>query len=289
MAYRFVDVSSQAADQPSAPAQPAAPPANGASPWHQPPQLPSWAPHHYIWAFTTGHLAWSPHPQPNPYVTHPLDPWAGVYYTGGHPLPGTMPQWTPGTWPPLDWARDIPIRLSPDIIPNPNNAHLPLIDWNVTKHPSTAKRLTPNHVVVDMASIWGRAVTHTDAHTVVVACDAGYMSTLWGPVVIDKNRPVTVRDLFEAIYAYFQIPLTLPEVQYILDLHPNNYRRLTDAFSERCRESAALPGWEARQGYRRVDVLGDRKYWWGVWISSRNGTWWLNLGLINPAHRGRSR
>lgn len=196
-----------------------------------------------------------------------------------------MSQWTPGTWPPLDWARDVPIRLSPHIIPNPNNAYLPLIDWNVTKHPSTAKRLTPNHVVVDMASIWSHSVTHTDATKIVVTCDVGHMSTLWGPVVVDHSAPVTLRDLFEAIHQYFQVPLTYPEVKYICELHPDNYRLLTDAYYERCRESAALPGWEARQGYKRVDVLGDRKYWWGVWIATRNGTWWLNLGLVNPAHR----
>ncbi|KAF8551795.1 hypothetical protein OG21DRAFT_1512333 [Imleria badia] len=196
-----------------------------------------------------------------------------------------MPQWTPGTWPPLDWARDIPIRLSPHIIPNPNNAYLPLIDWNVTKHPSTAKRLTPNHVIVDMASIWSHPVTHTNATKIVVICDVGYMSTLWGPVVVDHSEPVTLCDLFEAIYHYFQVPLTYPEVKYICELHQSNYRLLTDAYYKRCRESAALPGWEAKQGYKRADALGDRKHWWGVWIASRDGTWWLNLGLVNPAHR----
>ncbi|KAF8124588.1 hypothetical protein EV363DRAFT_1354012 [Boletus edulis] len=195
-----------------------------------------------------------------------------------------MPQWAPGTWPPLDWARDVPIRLSPHIIPNPNNAHLPMIGWNVTKHPSMAKRLTPNHVIVDMSSISGDTVTHTKANTIVVTCDVGHMSTLWGPIVIDQSEPVTLRDLFEAIYEYFQIPLTHPEVQYICGLHPSNLRRLTDAYYERCRESVALPGWEARQGLKRADVLGDRKYWWGVWMSSRCGVWWLNLGLMNPVH-----
>ncbi|KAG9308210.1 hypothetical protein JVU11DRAFT_12223 [Chiua virens] len=259
---------------------------NNASPWYQQPPLPPWAPHHYVWAYPTGHLAWSPHPQPTPSIPQPLSPWAAISLTGGHPLPGTMPQWTPGTWPPLDWARDVPIRLAPYIIPNPNNAHLPLIDWNVTKHPSTAKRLTPNHVVVAMENILGDHVTHTDAHTIVVTCDVGHMSTLWGPIVVDQSTPVTLRNLFDAIYQYFQVPLTYPEVQYIFKLNPSNYWRMTDAYRIRCRESAALPGWEAKQGYRRADVLGDRRHWWGVWISSRHGRWWLNLGLVNPSHRG---
>jgi len=255
------------------------------TPRYYPPPLPPWAPHHYVWEFPTGHLAWSPYPQFNPTIPHSFGPWAATPHTGGHPLPGPMPQWTPGTWPPLDWAHDVPIRLSPHIIPNPNNRHLPLIDWNVTKHPSTAKRLTPNHVVVDMSSIWEHPATHTNARMIVVTCDVGYMSTLWGPVVIDQSGPVTLRDLFEAIYQYFQVPLTYPEVQYICNLHPSNLRRMTDAYYHWCRESFALPGWEAWQGLKRADVLGDRKHWWGVWISSRHGAWWLNLGLMNPAHR----
>lgn len=287
ISYGLVDIllpKTQTPDQSTHPT----PAANSASPWHHAPQLPPWIPHHYVWAFPTGHLAWSPHPQPNPTIPHPLSPWAAIPLTGGHPLPGTMPQWTPGPWPSLDWASDIPIRLSPYIIPNPNNAYLPLINWNVTKHPSTAKRLTPNHVIVDMASIWGHTVTHTEAQTIVVTCDIGHMSTLWGPIVVNHSKPVTLRDLFEAIYQYFQVPLTYPEVQYICDLNPSNYHRLADAYYQRCRESMALPGWEARQGFRRADVLGDRKHWWGVWISSRHGVWWLNLGLMNPSHRAVS-
>lgn len=213
-----------------------------------------------------------------------------------------MPQWSPGTWPPLDdrhlhqWGdararATVPIRLSPHVIPNPNNAHLSQIEWNVIKHPSTARRLTANHVVVELGGVWEHPVTDAGAQKVMMTCNVGHMSTLWGPVVIDNSkgegqgRAVTVRDLFDAIYRYFCVPLTLAEVRYVCGLHPSNYHRLADAYRQRCRESDGLEGWEAQQGFRRADVLGDCKYWWGVWVSTREGVWWLNMGLVNLAHR----
>ncbi|KAF9218685.1 hypothetical protein BS17DRAFT_519681 [Gyrodon lividus] len=278
----------------------------GGRPWSTYfPPLPAWQPNQYSWTYPTGNLTWSPHPQPHPSIPpsqfwprNPvlgggayagaygqLDPWSVARLTGGHPLPGTMPQWSPGTWPPLDWANEVPVRLSPHIIPNPNSATLAQIDWNLTKNPSTAKRLTANHVSVGLDAIRSQAITHPEAKKVLIVCDVGYLSTLWGAIVIDQTRKVTIQDLLDAIYQYFQTPLTHPEVEYIKRLDRSNYHVLEDAYRHRCLQSNALPGWEARQGLRRVDCLGDRKYWWGVWVSQRGGSWWLNLGLINPAHR----
>ncbi|KIJ11713.1 hypothetical protein PAXINDRAFT_84136 [Paxillus involutus ATCC 200175] len=273
------------------------------SPYHPP--LPAWQPNQYSWAYPTGNLTWNPHPQPHPNVPPSQfwspnallgggapavpygqpDPWSTARLTGGYPLPGTMPQWSPGTWPPVAWPNDIPIRLSPHIVPNPINANLAQIDWNLTKNPTTAKRLTANHVTVGLGAIWDQAITHPEANKVLVMCDVGYLSTLWGPIVIDQTRKVTVQDLFNAIHEYFQISLTRPEFEYIKSLDRNNQHVLEDAFEQRVLHSDALPGWERRQGIRRVDCLGDRKHWWGVWMTQQAGSWWLNLGLINPAHR----
>ncbi|KAF9234745.1 hypothetical protein BU15DRAFT_52219, partial [Melanogaster broomeanus] len=270
---------------------------------HHPP-LPARQPDQFIWTYPAGNLTWCPHPQPHPNIPPAqfwpqqpvlgggapwghqgqLDPWSAAHLTGGHPLPGTMPHWTPGTWPPLDWPHNIPIHLSPHLIPNPINAHLPQINWDVTKSPATATRLTPNHVNVGLESILGQAITYPEAKKVFVMCDVGHMSALWHPIRINQTRKVTIRDLFDAIYQYFQTPLTHPEVEYIRGLDRNNYHVLEDAYRRRCRESTSLPGWEARQGLRRVDCLGDRKHWWGVWITQQGGTWVLNLGLINLAH-----
>ncbi|KIJ59984.1 hypothetical protein HYDPIDRAFT_32710 [Hydnomerulius pinastri MD-312] len=267
--------------------------------------LPPRQPDHQSWNYPGGTITWTPHPQPHPNIPAPqfwspnpllggqrtwpnqaLDPWGVARMTGGHPLPGTAPQWSPGTWPPLNWPNDVPLRLSPYLIPNPINANLAQIDWDVSKNPSTARRLTGAHINADLSAIWSHAATYPDVKKVLVLIDGGYMSTLWGPIVIDQTGKVTIRDLFEAIHEYFNTPLNRVEVDYITSLGRNNYNTLVDAYRQRCRGSSSLPGWEAQQGFRRVDCLGDRKHWWGVWISpSPDGTWCLNLGLINPAHR----
>ncbi|KAF9234726.1 hypothetical protein BU15DRAFT_52229, partial [Melanogaster broomeanus] len=60
--------------------------------------------------------------------------------------------------------------------------------------------------------------------------DVGHMSALWHPIRINQTRKVTIRDLLDAVYQYFQTPLTHPEVEYIRGLDRNNYHVLEDAY-----------------------------------------------------------
>ncbi|KAI6158320.1 hypothetical protein EDD17DRAFT_1012490 [Pisolithus thermaeus] len=211
---------------------------------------------------------------------------------------GNIPQWSPGTWPPMPWPTEVPVRLAPWLTPNPVNPGVPQLEWDVSLHPTTARRITGAHVTFPLDSAGGGSTgvridnepaTSPASDRIVVLCDVGLINQLWGPIVIERpGRRVTVRDLLEGIYAFFQTHLTRAEVERISSLGEDNYRLIVDAYRKRTtqRQLGALRNWEWREGMRRVDCLGDRRWWWGVWVTyNSDETWQLNLGLVNSAHQ----
>ncbi|KIK12755.1 hypothetical protein PISMIDRAFT_18509 [Pisolithus microcarpus 441] len=46
----------------------------------------------------------------------------------------------------MPWPTDAPVRLAPWLIPNPVNPYVPQLERDVSKHPSTARRVTGAHV-----------------------------------------------------------------------------------------------------------------------------------------------
>jgi hypothetical protein len=66
-------------------------------------------------------------------------------------------------------------------------------------------------------------------------------------------------------------------------LDQNNYDILAQAYHARCDVTPALPGYERLQGLKRIDILGDKRGFWGLWISFDDfaKSWHLNLGLVN--------
>ncbi|KAI6033630.1 hypothetical protein BKA83DRAFT_1805288 [Pisolithus microcarpus] len=253
----------------------------------------------------------APPPQSRPFygTLPPLFPTPGV---------GSIPQWSPATWPPPPWPTDAPVRLAPHLIPNPVNPYVPQLEWDVSRHPSTARRVTSAHVTIPLHSTVGgggggggrdgrstgprvdEPVTYPASDRIIVSCDQiGIIGQLWGPIVIERSggRSVTIRDLLAGIYAFFQSRVTRAEVDRISSLGRDNYRSMVDAYRRRTtrRELGALRDWEWREGMRRVDCLGEGRWWWGAWLiypyyndgdDNLEGTpWRLHLGLMDSAHR----
>ncbi|KIK18105.1 hypothetical protein PISMIDRAFT_31945, partial [Pisolithus microcarpus 441] len=141
-------------------------------------------------------------------------------------------------------------------------------------------------------------VTFPASDRIVVSCDQiGVIGQLWGPIVIKRpgGRSITIHDLLTGIYAFFQRHLMRAEVERISALGEDNYRSLVDAYRWRTteRELGVLRDWEWREGMRRVDCLGEGRWWWGVWVTypyhddnidgdnSDGMPWRLNLGLVS--------
>jgi hypothetical protein len=266
-----------------------------------------------VWHTTHGELAWVPHPRPAPAIS-PRSFWGSgildssqnwgrqdslinsrdaAYLTGGDPLPGTAPYWTPGDWPPSAPLRDrqnddrrVLIQVAPWIIPNPCNAYLPHLMWDISQHPTTAKRITGNHIIMDVSSKLTEVATYPAVDRLVIACNVGVAQRLWGLINVKQSRPGGVRiwDIMLAIHEYFQIRVGRRELDRISKALGDEkvYEKMADAMYQRCIVTPALPGYEMRNGLKRIDYLGDTTFFWGLYVSySEEGTWQLNLGLVN--------
>ncbi|KAI6033609.1 hypothetical protein PISMIDRAFT_32046, partial [Pisolithus microcarpus 441] len=107
---------------------------------------------------------------------------------------------------------------------------------------------------------------------IIILCDQiGVIGQLWSSIVIERpgGRSITVRDLLAGIYAFFQTYLTRVEVEQISALGEDNYRSMMDAYRRRTtqRDLGALRDRKWRAGVRRVDCLGEGRWWWGAWVT----------------------
>ncbi|KAI0667252.1 hypothetical protein C8Q78DRAFT_982735 [Trametes maxima] len=104
----------------------------------------------------------------------------------------------------------------------------------------------------------------------------------FGPIHLRLDRAVTFRDALRAIYDFFQVRLRTDEAEYFQRVLPEQWREWSRAFYLRCATAPhiAVRDAERNQGMRRVDCLGDRVKFWGLWITHNpDRTWQIQLGL----------
>lgn len=218
--------------------------------------------------------------------------WRPTWAPAVTPGSGRVPHWNPGTWPPVPRATEVPIQLSPWLAPNPIDPNVPQIEWDLGTHPATARWFTGAHVILPLDSSGGGSMsagigqepaTSPASDKLFVLCDVSSINRFWGPIVIERpGGRVTIGDLLEGIYIFFQMHLSRAEVAYISSLGPEYYRLPLAAYQRRVaqRPSGVPRDRDGRDGIRRVDCLGDGRRWWGAWVTHNpNGTWQLNLGL----------
>ncbi|KAF9812849.1 hypothetical protein IEO21_05949 [Rhodonia placenta] len=171
-------------------------------------------------------------------------------------------------------------------MPNPTNPNAPSLIWDIFLYPTVAKRITGRNTVVDLAPKFRDPATHPAVTKVVILCDAGMAGDFWGPIVIERDNVVTIRDILFGIYEYYQTAMSEEEVQYVASLDPDNYTKMTDACYRRCEGTPALPGYVLRQGLKRVDCLGGKTTFHGIWVTMNpDNTWQMNLSLIGNRRR----
>ena len=205
-------------------------------------------------------------------------------------MPGACPCWTPGAWPPTAAAaatsRRAPIQLAPWMIPNPCNASLPHIMWDISQSPTTAKRITGNHVIKDLMDKMDDVATEPAVGRLVVVCQVGVAQQRWGHVEVKASRPkgVSVWDVFNGVYEYFQTRVSRRELDRMKEMLGDEELevKMADAFYQRILVTPALPGYELKAGLKRVDCLGDACFFWGLYVTyNDDNSWQLNLGLVN--------
>lgn len=99
---------------------------------------------------------------------------------------------------------------------------------------------------------------------------------------VKRDEGIRVRDVFEAIYAAFDVPLT----PYEKSLIPHHRRAVyEDAFKLRCKLAPGLPIVEQRKGWKRVDTLLHETLFRGITQPKSGGDWVLNLSGSAPVTR----
>jgi hypothetical protein len=99
---------------------------------------------------------------------------------------------------------------------------------------------------------------------------------------VKRDEGIRVRDVFEAIYAAFNEPLTT----YEKNLIPHHRRAAyEEAFKLRCKLAPGLPIVEQRQGWKRVDALLHETLFRGLTQPKSGGDWVLNLSGSAPVTR----
>ncbi|KAG2038208.1 hypothetical protein BDR03DRAFT_319973 [Suillus americanus] len=102
---------------------------------------------------------------------------------------------------------------------------------------------------------------------------------------VERDECIRVRDVFEAIHAAFNIPLTSHERSLVTLI---DHARCEEAFRLRCNLAPALPIAQQRQGWKRVDALLHETIFCGLTQSKSGTDWTLNLsGVVSKATDGR--
>lgn len=181
--------------------------------------------------------------------------------------------------------------ICPYLIPNPGNPDVPWLIWDLRLPPSQAKRIAPRAVVVSARDRFKDVAMHPSTPSVTIVYNATtlWAPGSWGPIAIDKRSSggqVLFEDILDAIYDFFQTPLVWNEADAFKRDLPEAWQQMKRAFQRRCREFPGLSEVEHRNGMRRVDCLGDRYMFWGLWVTHNlDGTFQLNLGTV-PKSKG---
>lgn len=242
------------------------------------------------------HYQWVPHPFPHPTVpaqqffysvpTTPL-PWTPSQLqlvTGGLPAPGTAPNWTADQWKPQGKN----FALSPWLAPNPRNASVPHVLWDVAiESPATMRRLTVRGLIVEFAGTpqFTDALAITPAQRSLIISVSPGCDTLWGPLTVSKEGGVKVGDVYWALHEYLQKQVTEGDVARIKGTAggKERFRRMEYACWRRCMDGRGIAGPMANEGIKRVDFLEGSSVFWGMWCRrDANGDIYLCVGFCPP-------
>ncbi|EKM59082.1 uncharacterized protein PHACADRAFT_249275 [Phanerochaete carnosa HHB-10118-sp] len=200
-------------------------------------------------------------------------------------VPAATPAWptmtSPGSWPsPPEWLwQSAPgVALIPTLGLNPVEPSYPHLKWDVAHMPAaaTVKHVTGRVLVKPITPKEFRQPAlyppHLDVHVTLGNVPvAAAVHARWGPIVVRCNAKgdVSVGDVLDGVYAYFQQPLYFEDMcafeNWLGKGGDPNYEALLDAFRQRVKNSDNLSAVEWNQGFKRIDMLGDNRRWCGLY------------------------
>lgn len=201
--------------------------------------------------------------------------------TPAWPVAAAVPPAPPANCPtPPDWLqRTAPeVALIPTLGLNPVEPSYPHLKWDLAQMPSAA---TVKHIT---GRVLVKPITHKDFKQVALypprldmyitlgnVPAAAHMHARWGPIVVRPNRKgeILVGDVLDAVYTFFQEQLYFEDFtafdEWLGKEGDPNYEALKVAYGRRLRASSGLYEVERKQGFKRVDMLGDNRRWCGLY------------------------
>lgn len=113
------------------------------------------------------------------------------------------------------------------------------------------------------------ASSHCVLQEMIIACDERELGR-WN-VVARRAEGLRCIDVFQAIYATYNVPLTPLEIAELSDYVPS----CIPAFIQRCKDTPGLELKHQERGMCRVDLLRTKRLFKGM--TRRNGVWILEL------------
>ncbi|KAH9916955.1 uncharacterized protein BXZ73DRAFT_53544 [Epithele typhae] len=177
------------------------------------------------------------------------------------------------------------------LTPNEANGNLPWLQWDIRlpsrlaqrrNHYAQTKRLCSKYRK-QPATVPGLSWVKISYNATIVSA----FSNRWGDILVEKPasaEAVTMGDVLDAIYDFFHQQVRHEEMLDFRSSVPEAWAAAEKAFYQRCDQSPGITQVEVSGGMRRVDCLGERHTFWGMWVMhtcERNVvTPWLNLGLM---------
>lgn len=191
-----------------------------------------------------------------------------------------LPRWEPGTFPVEPFGTPVPFHLHPHLIMNPLNPNIPILQWDIIHRAEQASTYTGRQILV--RPNLGAAAMEPAPSKIYISSDhpvlAAWMK-IWGPIMIEKPK-ITIRDVLDGIYDYFERPLTRSDLRR-LRRDPNNTASLTYSAHQRAGDSYELYPVGLASGFRRSDAMGGHRRFQGLRpVVFQDSTWKLFLGLL---------
>jgi len=194
--------------------------------------------------------------------------------------PRDTPRWPPSTFHPQSFGSSAPLHLHPHLVVNPINPTIPIMQWDVLHRAEQARVYTGRQLLVPVELEEEAFVPSVEK---VVICSnhptLSFWMNIWGPIVIEKDQ-ITICDILDAIFLYFQQPLTSEDCRRIRQ-YPEIKDRLDYSLQQRVRDTFELRDVAIESGYKRVDILGGHRRFQGLTpVIFQDNTWKLVLGLL---------
>ncbi|KII87984.1 hypothetical protein PLICRDRAFT_655451 [Plicaturopsis crispa FD-325 SS-3] len=171
----------------------------------------------------------------------------------------------------------------------------PSLRWDIRRPVETARCLTSgNEWIPVTSSLLGEDACTRPTQYLEISLDPvmGFWERdpqcAWGPIMVRSSSNITVRDVLDSIYAYFDKPLLHSEYDAARTRRDNTdiERRLAQAYSWRCNipGTGRLRDVELANGIRRVDCLWTTSAFGGMHAEqSADGVCRATLRFVSPS------